>query len=1037
MTLAHDEGAPLGRVTAAGAGYWLVTDDEPCLFGCDPPCPTGEIVNPTIARTTFPTRCEPRRPGLNPAGVPAEVDNSLPAPAWPQSTAEARTDVSGTATGRNTELVLPAGVRYSAAGSTGIATVSRETGEYSGTARTFLSELVTPTGDLASITSLMRVTAAPTGGQPRVTYLLSLASASGGGSRTEVDEQGFTVAGVDIPAGDVVAHFNSQLAGLAKSLSALGELGLGVLAPQVGRSYDGRRYRIAAPVFSLGADPSAAKTTPARESGVRLAAAVFEGSYGMPDPVLRLTPALGRWQAGPVSETLADAVAALREMLLDPGMHRAIAAGRRHGTVPPAWRRAELRPVELKGGRHLQEVRYDERTAHTRNLTYPEAAAAGVDELLAEPFGTWLVESSEASLQVRVTKKGQARVHRGAPPATLAAPSHDRAKARLLDPDDPLFTVLGADAAKRRQVDAFLRMLAPALDAVAGSDAAAGRRPGLRQRLPELRGVRAADRLREGRPDDRGGRAPGRARAQRRPGRQARLVGAGGLRRGHDPGRGPARRRRRPRTARVRHGDGRGDRPRGRLGGAGRRRRAVLSPRDRRESARVRPARAVRRADAARDPAGALRRRPDRRAAGVRPAAGGIPGRRGGVRQYGTHVTERGDPGSPHGRVGGPRARRGVPWAGCGLGPPPGSDCHAGQGTDGPSWRCVVKRPRARWYVGALAVLVAAVVVPRAHAETDEAFRFGDDRIIESSGLAASSLHDGVVYTHNDSGGGPVVYAVGSDGKTRAALTLRGAPDRDWEAIAPGRDPEGRPALWVGDIGDNIIGWDDIRVLRVREPDKLDDADVPFTRYKFRYADGKSHDAEALLADPRTGRLYVVTKEDKDTAGVYRAPENLEADKTNVLKRVADAPAEVTDGAFTRDGSHIVLRGYLSAKVFDRDWKPVGSMSAPLQMQGESVAAASDGHAMLFGSEGLGSAVWRVSLPEKFGGEKGSDDDETAAPKKTAEKADDVEEKSTESASPDPEAEPQGLPGVDGKLVAGLGALGLGALILVLVVRRG
>lgn len=287
ITLAHDAGAPQGRSTAVGAGYWLATDDEPCLFGCDPPCPNGELPNPTVARTMYPTRCEARHPGLNPFGVPAEVDKSLPPPAWPQSAAEARTDVSGSAAGRNTEVSLPPGIRVGLAGSTGFASVTRATGEYSGTVRSFLNEVVTPTGGLSSITSLMRVTHSPEGTQPRVTYLLSVAGTSGGGSRTEVDERGFTIAGVDIPAGDLIAHFNAQLSALAKSLAMLGDLGLGLLAPQVGQSYDGRRYRIAAPVLTLGVDPSLARTTAAREGGVRLGAAVFEGSYSEPDPILR------------------------------------------------------------------------------------------------------------------------------------------------------------------------------------------------------------------------------------------------------------------------------------------------------------------------------------------------------------------------------------------------------------------------------------------------------------------------------------------------------------------------------------------------------------------------------------------------------------------------------------------------------------------------------------------------------------------------------------------------------------------------------
>jgi SAM-dependent methyltransferase len=176
-------------------------------------------------------------------------------------------------------------------------------------------------------------------------------------------------------------------------------------------------------------------------------------------------------QAGQVVEPLSDVVAELRTLLLDAGLRRAVAAGRRRGAPPPAWRRAELRPVRLKGGLQLQEVRYDEGAAHTRNLQYPLEAAGAVDELLTVPWGNWHVDSAEGTVQVRVTKSGMAQVHRAQ--AAEVAPdeaSHDRTKQWLLAPDDPLFGLLGADAAKRRQVDAFLRVLAGELPAVDGRD---------------------------------------------------------------------------------------------------------------------------------------------------------------------------------------------------------------------------------------------------------------------------------------------------------------------------------------------------------------------------------------------------------------------------------------------------------------------------------------------------------------------------------------------------------------------------------------
>jgi SAM-dependent methyltransferase len=160
-------------------------------------------------------------------------------------------------------------------------------------------------------------------------------------------------------------------------------------------------------------------------------------------------------------QPLADALAEVRELLLDPDLTRAVAAGRRRGFTPSVTR-AELRPVALKGGPRLQIVTDDGARPTTRNVTPGPEAAEAVDELLAEPFGNWHVETSSSTVQVRITKKGDAQIHR-ATASNAAASGHDRAKQWLLDPGDPLFEVIGGNAAKRRQIDAFLRALAATL----------------------------------------------------------------------------------------------------------------------------------------------------------------------------------------------------------------------------------------------------------------------------------------------------------------------------------------------------------------------------------------------------------------------------------------------------------------------------------------------------------------------------------------------------------------------------------------------
>ncbi|MET9023456.1 SAM-dependent methyltransferase [Actinopolymorpha sp. NPDC004070] len=174
-------------------------------------------------------------------------------------------------------------------------------------------------------------------------------------------------------------------------------------------------------------------------------------------------------------EPLSQALARVREELLDPErLVRAVAAGRRRGHETP-WRRAELRYVDVRAGRVLQITTYDERQAHTRNASPGPEAEEAVDGLLATAFGNWHLDSVDETLQLRVTKKGEAQVHvRPRVDEQPVSREHDREKPRLLPADDPVLRAVGiADhqgrikptrQAKYRQVDEFLRVLEPALD---------------------------------------------------------------------------------------------------------------------------------------------------------------------------------------------------------------------------------------------------------------------------------------------------------------------------------------------------------------------------------------------------------------------------------------------------------------------------------------------------------------------------------------------------------------------------------------------
>lgn len=272
-------------------------------------------------------------------------------------------------------------------------------------------------------------------------------------------------------------------------------------------------------------------------------------------------------------------------------------------------------------------------------------------------------------------------------------------------------------------------------------------------------------------------------------------------------------------------------------------------------------------------------------------------------------------------------------------------------------------------YPGCAALLLAAVAgtaaVPAAPAHADEApeeFVLRDPRIVESSGLQASHRHPGVYWTHNDSDYAPEIYAVDSaTGETVATVTLQGVDFRDVEAIHLG--PDG--SLYVGDIGDNFDGgWPHVWIYRFEEPAELADVTLTPTVYTVQYEDGP-RDAEALMVHPETGRVYVVSKKDDGTGALYRAPEQLSAEGVTTLERVHDVDLWVTDGAFSPDGTRLLLRGYFAAEMFrwaDDGPRSLGMVRVPMQRQGESVTFTPDGRTLMFGTEGEGGRVEPVEL---------------------------------------------------------------------------
>ena len=148
---------------------------------------------------------------------------------------------------------------------------------------------------------------------------------------------------------------------------------------------------------------------------------------------------------------------------------RVILSGERRNMVPPA-ERIDIRPVLIKEKLMLQIASNDGRAVTTKNIDFNSTV---ISDLLDSGFANILVESTDSAISIRVTKKGEAQIHYEKVNKTQDL-NHDRKKDRLLDSADPYLVEVGISDLtgqvkpsrqdKYRQVEEFLRILAPALE---------------------------------------------------------------------------------------------------------------------------------------------------------------------------------------------------------------------------------------------------------------------------------------------------------------------------------------------------------------------------------------------------------------------------------------------------------------------------------------------------------------------------------------------------------------------------------------------
>mgnify|MGYP001397568555 CR=1 FL=1 len=223
--------------------------------------------------------------------------------------------------------------------------------------------------------------------------------------------------------------------------------------------------------------------------------------------------------------------------------------------------------------------------------------------------------------------------------------------------------------------------------------------------------------------------------------------------------------------------------------------------------------------------------------------------------------------------------------------------------------------------------------------------------ITEASGIADSRKYPGHLWVQQDSGNQPYLYLMKHDGTVVKSIYIARCWNLDWEDMALSAGPDsGKSYIYIGDIGDNYKSRSEYYIYRLEEPAIQSDVDTNVNRIAFRFPDG-NHNSEALLVDPVTHDIYIITKTDHQSK-VYKLSYPYSTIDMNWLHEVAVLPYNyVVSAAISDKGDEILVKTYDSILYYTRNPEETiaqAMQKAPLRLpylpepQGEAITFAAD-----------------------------------------------------------------------------------------------
>ena len=193
----------------------------------------------------------------------------------------------------------------------------------------------------------------------------------------------------------------------------------------------------------------------------------------------------------------------------------------------------------------------------------------------------------------------------------------------------------------------------------------------------------------------------------------------------------------------------------------------------------------------------------------------------------------------------------------------------------------------------------------------------GDKNIVEVSGIACSRVTPGYIWMESDEVQNKIVAGdeTGKEKTMTVNLSASTSMRWDWEDLSGGVY-NGKNYLFIGAFGDNNEKESEYRIVYFEEPAiTKGETNVTAGVIKYKYPEGKLHNAEALMYDNKEQMLYIITKKYYQVCQVFKLPFRLDyGDAEQTVEYVCDLgkQSDLGEGSQPDKGFHLVTAADIS-----------------------------------------------------------------------------------------------------------------------------